>query len=101
MINQEFLNLLEKMKETHVKKNEDYTSGDVDENFNRVAELQEWFRDPTDKTFVGFIAVKLARLSSLLNSQKEPMNESVEDSFLDLNVYCALWAANRKRRRNE
>jgi hypothetical protein len=63
-----------------------------------MALVQSWFTDPYDKAFVGMVAVKLARLGVLLSSNKIPNNESVEDSFLDLSVYCCLWAANRKRR---
>lgn len=89
---QEFLQLLEKMKEVHKKKNDDYTSGGCFENFERVAELQSWFKNDIDKAFVGFIAVKLARLGSLLG-RKDPQNESIIDSLEDLSIYCGLWTA--------
>lgn len=96
--NKEFMDLTRQMQEIHRKKNDDYSSSSPDENFERVRVIQDWFNNPMDKSFVGFVAVKLARLGVLLSSQKEPNNESVEDSFLDLCTYCALWAANYKRR---
>lgn len=93
----EFEQLLEKMRAIHSKKNEDYASSvNKFENFERSAELMNWFENRYDKSFVNLIGTKLARLSTLLNSNKEPNNESVEDSFLDLCTYCALWASYHK-----
>jgi len=99
--NKEFLQLLEQMKEIHRKKNDDYSSAGPDENFERMAIISSWFRDSLDKVFATMIAVKLARLGVLLSSQKDPNNESVEDSFLDLCTYAGLWAANYKRRKTQ
>jgi hypothetical protein len=97
-LNPEFVAMLDRMKETHVKKNDDYSAVGPDENFTRAAELISWFNNNADKTFVNHIATKLARLSTLLNSDKAPNNESLDDSFLDLANYCVLWFANWKRR---
>lgn len=97
-MNQSFLNLLEKMKITHQKKNDDYAgNNNVHENFERMALVSEWFHDPLDKVYTSMITVKLARLATLLNKEakgESPNNESVEDSFLDLTNYCALWYSN-------
>lgn len=102
-MNKEFLSILERSKEIHIKKNQDYTSGtNVDENFERVAEIVSWFNNPIDKSFAGFIAVKLARLSSLLNkSSSKPNFESVDDTFVDLVTYAGLWGGNAARRLND
>jgi len=77
-------------------KAEDYTSGKTDryENFIRQAEIMSWFKNEQDKAFVSLITVKLARLASLLDS-KEPKHESIEDTFIDLINYCALWGGFR------
>ena len=96
--NKELLELLEKIKEIHRKKNDDYSSGSPDENFERMATVSSWFKSDIDRTFACMVAVKLARLGVLLSSNKSPNNESIEDSFLDLCTYCCLWSANYKRR---
>ena len=90
----EVVQLLDKIKSIHEKKNEDYAAqGKQFENFTRAAELITWFNHNEDKAFVNHIATKLARLATLLNSNGEPNNESIDDSFLDLATYCILWAA--------
>jgi len=78
------------------KKSADYTSGYTDryENFRRQAELISWFKEDIDKAFVAVIAIKLARLGSLLGN-KSPKNESIQDTFIDLINYCALWGGCR------
>lgn len=90
----EVLEVLAKIHEMHSKKNADYSApGKSFENFERSATLASWFTNDIDKAFVVLIGTKLARLATLLNSDKEPNNESVEDSFEDLSTYCILWAA--------
>lgn len=76
------------------KKAHDYTSGDTTrfENFERQALVSSWFKNDIDKVFACMVTVKLARLASCLDS-KIPNNESIEDSFVDLINYCALWAS--------
>lgn len=95
----EFTSLLEKMKVIHEKKNKDYASQDNEfENFERSANIAEWFNNPVDKSFVNLIGIKLARLATLLNSGAAPNNESIGDSFLDLCTYCALWSSYNERK---
>jgi hypothetical protein len=78
-----------------ISKRHDYTSSsDNHENFKRSAELASWFKNEQDKPYIILIGTKLARLSSLLDV-KEPNNESIDDSFMDLINYCALWAERR------
>jgi len=72
----------------------DYTTKDRYENFTRQTILTSWFSEEQDKVFVSIIAIKLARLASLLG-QKEPKNESIQDTFIDLINYCALWGGYR------
>ena len=76
-----------------MSKRHDYTTNaDLDnhENFKRSAMISDWFMHEQDKPYVVLIGTKLARLASLLDN-KQPKNESIEDSFLDLINYCALW----------
>ena len=91
--------LFDKGRQILKSKAEDYTSGGANsssryENFDRQMQLTSWFKNECDKVFMSLIAVKIARLSTLLNG-KEPKNESIEDSFIDLINYCALWAGYR------
>lgn|SRR5574339_41070 len=93
----EFIEILEKSLQIHLKKNEDYASaGNPFSNFEFSAKIVKEFKNEEDKGFVALIATKLARLAELSDG-RIPNNESVDDSFLDLVTYCALWAAYRKR----
>jgi len=90
----EVIQLLEKIKSIHEKKNEDYSSkGSAFENFERSSVISSWFKHDLDKTFSVLIGTKLARLAVLLSSERPPNNESIDDSFLDLATYCILWGA--------
>lgn len=91
-------NLFKKCQELLISKGNDYTKGieiDRHENFKKQQQLAEWFENPIDRPYVNLIGVKLARLSALLNNDKIPNNESIEDTFVDLINYCALWANRR------
>jgi hypothetical protein len=90
--------LFDSCAELSMSKRQDYTNNpiaDAHENFKRTAELISWFKHDQDKAYVNHIATKLARLSSLLNTERVPNNESIEDSFRDLINYCGLWAERR------
>jgi hypothetical protein len=87
-----FLEMLERMKEIHLKKNKDYTTdpnANPLENFDRANIIASWFPDEY-KSYAVLIGVKLARLGALLSSGKTPQNEPVDDSFLDLDTYAIL-----------
>lgn len=85
----------DKLKELHIKKNQDYTGNSSDPffNFNVATYIHSLFNNERDKTFATMIGIKLGRISALLNSGKSPNNESVMDSFDDAIVYLALWKA--------
>jgi Nucleotide modification associated domain 1 len=78
-------------------KNEDYTEGSSrHQNFERSEEIIGWYKNDIDKVYVTLISTKLARLAVLLNKEgNKPVNESIEDSFVDLVNYCALWGSKR------
>jgi hypothetical protein len=92
--------LLDRCKAIAAAKAHDYTtSGSLTgvgrhENFERAAALASWFPAAIDKPYVVLIGVKLARLAALLDA-KTPNNESIEDTFVDLTNYCALWGSRR------
>lgn len=84
--------ILKRSIDIHLKKRADYTSRpDIDpfENFERSNAIAEWFPDAY-KSFAILIGTKLARLGSLLINNRQPNNESIDDTFLDLITYCAL-----------
>ena len=79
--------------ELHDRKSHDYAQErNKYSNFTRAAELTGTFKDPVDQVFASMIGIKLARLAELLNG-KEPKNESIRDSFVDLVNYAALWGS--------
>lgn len=87
--------IFEKCLSITTLKRYDYTSTeDNHENFKRSALIASWFKSNDDKPYIVLIGTKLARLASLLDS-KEPKNESIDDSFIDLINYCALWMERR------
>jgi RNAse (barnase) inhibitor barstar len=87
--------IFKKCHKLHLSKRHDYTNDhDNHDNFKKSAELASWYFNDLDKSYVVLIGTKLARLSALLGT-KEPNHESIEDTFLDLVNYCALWAERR------
>lgn len=87
--------ILNKALEIHTRKRADYTTNpelDPHENFTRSNQVAAWFPDDY-KSFAVLIGTKLARIASLLVTGRQPNNESLEDSFVDLVTYCALFYA--------
>lgn len=94
MSSKHFLELLDEMKEVHIKKSHDYAQDENPfSNFTYAAEVLKPFKNPIDQVFAGIIGIKLARLAELLSSGKTPSNESIADTFVDLANYSALWGA--------
>ncbi len=88
-----FEKLLEEARLIHDKKSHDYASDeDRFSNFTRAAEIVSWFKNPIDQVFACMIGIKIARLAELRNG-KNPNNESIRDSHLDLFVYSGLWTS--------
>lgn len=94
------LETFDKLKELHIKKNQDYTgkSGNPFFNFDVAESVSSLFDKNEDKTYAVMIGIKIGRIVALLNSGKEPNNESLLDSFDDLIVYAAIWKADIERR---
>jgi hypothetical protein len=80
-------NFTEKMKETILKKGNDYAGQERMSNFLKVAEIAGLSPEQVILTHLG---TKVARLSNLLNNNKTPENEAVEDTLLDLANYAFL-----------
>jgi hypothetical protein len=89
-----FLKLMDDLKELHSRKSKDYAQTENPfSNFERAADLANWFTDPVDKIFASLIGIKLARLAELRKDNRAPQNESIADSFADLTCYAGLWTA--------
>ena len=80
-------------------KGEDYAGEDILSNFKQVSEAAKVLNinigDPTNYALFMCI-LKIARLTNLINSNKVPNNESIDDSFVDLIGYSKLAYCNYK-----
>ena len=91
MRNAKFDQLLAKMGEVHDRKNHDYAS---DSNpYSNFEEAAAFAGITVDQGFAYLIGIKQARLKELTSKGKEPKNESLADTRLDLAVYAALRAS--------
>jgi len=99
-MNNTFHELLGRASQLHDKKSHDYAS-EIDPygNYHFAGKLAKLFDNFEDVGFVGRLGEKLYRLANLENSGKVPLNETVEDTELDLIVIMVLWMADRKDRR--
>lgn len=81
-----FDEFVSKMKQTMLKKGNDYSDQDRLSNFKLAGAITGI---GAELNCLNLIATKVARLGQLLNG-KTPNNESVEDSLLDLANYTLL-----------
>jgi hypothetical protein len=80
-------------------KGEDYAGEDVLSNFKQVSEAAKVLNINVDEptNYALFMCIlKIARLSNLINNNKVPNNEGIEDSFIDLIGYAKLAYCNFK-----
>jgi hypothetical protein len=97
----EFSVTLEKMLEIHRSKSKDYASPDNPySNFDVSEYGLRLFKNPRDQAFIWPIFTKLARLSTLLNSNNPPNNESIEDTMIDIANYVILWKCDLSNRKS-
>ena len=97
-----FYNLLERMADLHDKKSHDYANNsDPFGNYHFAGLMSQLFTNSDDAGFIGRLGEKLFRLANLENSRKYPINESIEDTELDICVIVTLWIADRRDRRNK
>lgn len=82
-----FEEITSKMKEILLKKGNDYANNDRLSNFKLAGSICGL---KAEQSCLSLIATKVARLGVLLNSDKEPNNESIQDSVLDLANYSIL-----------
>jgi hypothetical protein len=103
MIRREQIELIEsldsKLLEVLKSKGEDYATEDILSNFKQVSSAAKALNidvgNPTN--YALFMCVlKIARLTNLINNNKVPNNEGIEDSFVDLIGYSKLAYCNYK-----
>jgi|688.fasta_scaffold118350_4 hypothetical protein len=99
-----YKDLDEKILEVASSKAHDYATEDVLNNFKSVSaaakELGINVSDPTNYALF-MVLLKIARISNLINNNKWPNNESVDDSFLDGINYMKLAYCNYKDKKVE
>lgn len=83
--------------ETHKKKSHDYSNEiDVLSNFKRLSEVAKTMNIDV-KTPQGYalfmILLKMDRINNLIENNKTPNNESIDDTILDMTVYTILMGA--------
>lgn len=93
MRNPYFDNTLTLMGDIHDRKNEDYAAGDNPfSNFEGTAAIAGC---TVDKTFQVMLGIKMERLKQLVDTDKTPNHESIDDTIIDLANYAAIWYAYR------
>lgn len=99
MTKQKEIKLIEEMDKKLLdvlrSKGHDYASEDVLSNFKRLSEASRILNINTQSS-IGYamfmVLMKIDRISNLLNSNKAPSNESVDDSFGDgINYLKLAW----------
>ena len=75
------------MEKVLFSKGDDYANTDRLSNFKLAGAITG---GNASTNCLNLIATKVARLGVLLNSDKKPNNESIEDSVLDLANYLSL-----------
>ena len=82
-----FDRMVSAMKDTLIKKGNDYANEDRLSNFKKAGSICGL---KPELNCLSLIATKVARLGVLLNSENSPNNESIRDSILDLANYAVL-----------
>lgn len=100
--NPRFYAALGRLAEIHDRKSHDYASDDNPSgNYHFAGQVAALFsHSPEDAGFAGRIAEKMYRLANLERGGKQPKNESVEDTELDICVITLLWMVDRADRRD-
>ena len=75
------------MKKTLFSEGDDYANEDRLSNFKLAGAISG---GDARTNCLNLISTKVARLGVLINTNKEPNNESIEDSVLDLANYAVL-----------
>ncbi len=82
-----FYACVDNMRKTMLSKGDDYANADRLSNFKLAGAI---CGITAEQQCLSLIAVKVARLGSLLSGGKTPNNEGIDDSLLDLANYAIL-----------
>jgi len=83
---------LMEMSEILQKKNDDYRITGEFSNFYFAADIAGL---PVEKVILAQIGIKIGRLHGLMQPEKDPNWESIEDTIKDLHGYAAILHAHR------
>jgi hypothetical protein len=75
-LDEAFEEISKEMLETFIKKHKDYGKGNI--------------LDTGDLGIAFRVNDKLTRLKNLLTNKKKPVNESMEESWMDISVYAII-----------
>lgn len=92
-----FNEVTEQMRSILLSKGDDYANSDRLSNFKLAGNISGL---NAELNCLSLIATKVARLGVLINSNKEPNNESINDSVLDLANYAILLSMILKDKNN-
>lgn len=92
-----FDNYVSKASDILCSKGDDYANEDRLSNFIRAADL---IGSSPERVALTMIGIKVIRLGNLIDA-KEPNNESIDDSIMDLFNYTALLAMIRREMSEE
>ena len=98
-----FKKITEEMYETTKRKNSDYTGddGDAFKNFTAV-ETASGGTVTTEQGFFTRMTDKMMRFAGFIrNGILKVQDEKIEDTILDLAVYCILFVCYRRSQRDE
>lgn len=96
-----FLELLEKMKDIHIRKNAGYSGKDNPDTFANFRRAEDWGVKPSIGCLIR-LSDKYSRASSLIkNPQNEQVGETFEDTMVDLANYCLIYLCLREEEENE
>lgn len=98
-----FKGITEEMYETTKRKNSDYTGDDSDafKNFTAV-EFASAGTVTTEQGFFTRMTDKMMRFAGFIrNGTLKVQDEKIEDTILDLAVYCILFVCYRRSQRRE
>ncbi len=89
-----FREIMEKMYQTHLDKSADYSPANVLGAGEIGLCTRAWDKMARLMNLMGF---KIELSDMKFEQPREPKNESIEDSILDLAVYCIIWLIYRRK----
>jgi hypothetical protein len=89
LINKTLEETLKQLSDILNKKFDDYAN--EDNGFSNFEKMSNLLEQDVKEVFVFYMSIKIARLVELIKRNKEPKNESIEDTINDLIGYSVLF----------